>query len=212
LKLYQLKIMFLYGAMSALTACSGLSPTPYSDAISSPLKVYNERVIITPKNGFKPEKLSKIVVSVSRGNIKQGEQGDLKSRLEGTTTSALLEKGYDVVSRSVEDARKAELEYQANQKTKGAASAEYAAVTSALLVVDVTKKIILDVKGEENQKHYQNHVSVSVKLLNLQSSVVLWIAEASKSEWIKKGLENDLVEHTLKDIMSEFPQKKITAK
>jgi len=68
------------------------------------------------------------------------------------------------------------------------------------------------VKGKKNKKFYQNHVSVSVsvsvKLLNLQSSVVLWIAEASKTEWIKKGLENDLVEHALKDIMDEFPHKK----
>jgi len=187
LKSYQLKIMFLYAAMALLFACSSLSPTPYSDVLSSPLKAYNERVIITPKNNFKPEKLKKIVVSVSQGNIKQGVQGDLVARLEGVTTAALLKKGYDVVSRSVEDARKAELEYQAKQKTKGAAAENYAAVTSALLVVDVTKKIILDVKGEDNIKRHQNHVSVSVKLLNLQSSVVLWIAEASKTEWIKKG-------------------------
>jgi len=80
-------------------------------------------------------------VSVSKGNIKQAKQGDLMSRLEGVTTSALLEKGYDVVSRSVEEARKAEIQFQANQKTKGAVADKYAAVTSALLVVDITKKL-----------------------------------------------------------------------
>jgi len=43
--------------MSMLFACSSLSPTPYSDAFSAPLKAFNERVKITPKDKFKPEKL-----------------------------------------------------------------------------------------------------------------------------------------------------------
>lgn len=196
--------------MLFVSSCSSLSPTPYSDALYFPVKVFIERPSITKTKHFKPENIGRIVVSIENTNIKKFKQGNLYYLLETEAMSTLLKKGYNVVTRTDDLAREKEIRKQSLQKTSGAVAPNMTTNASVQLVINVTKVITKPVKDKENGNKifYNNHVSVSMRLINLQSSQLLWTGTIDHTKWIENGLEINSIQHALKQLMDEFPKKK----
>lgn len=194
-----------------LLGCAGSNPNPNPvlGMLLSPINYFADGVETRSHANFKPERIKEVVVSVE-DPYSHLLKGDLEYQIESILVGELLIKGYKIPSRSDLNKIVNEITFQKKQNTNDNAELGYMMNVSAQLVVRITKSVTEPITKEEDgikKQYYLNHIALSARLINVQSSEIYWTATVSQDNWINKDMEVLSVEKAVKAIARALPDR-----